>query len=68
MNADELQTFLNIPYEYTKEVVERFFKHNLKTEADAEWLGEAVEFTPALAVLKNAKGDRAIDYAVPACK
>ena len=69
VNADELQTFLNSQYSYTKEVVERFFKHNLTNPEDANWLGEAVEFTPSLAGLRNADGHRAIDCAVlPACK
>ena len=37
--------------------------------SNVDWLGEAVEFTPSLAGLRNADGHRAIDCAVlPACK
>ena len=68
VNADELQTFLNSQYSYTKEVVKRFFKHNLTNPEDANWLGEAVEFTPSLAGLTNSGGSRAIDVAEAACK
>ena len=72
VKADELQTFLTKGIRgrnpYRMPVVERFFEHNLKNEADADWLGEAVEFTPSLAVLTNANGDRAIDCAALKCK
>ena len=71
--AHELQTFLNTPpYNvvgwWGDGVVERFFKHNLTKPEDANWLGEAVEFTPSLAGLTNSGGSRAIDVAEEACK
>ena len=66
VNAKDLYSFLdNHRFRWT--VVGRFFDFNLQNEADADWLGEAGEFEPKLAGLKNSKGERAIDRAVPAC-
>ena len=76
LNSDQVYSFLGpldplgSKYEYW---IKGFFKYSLKNDPrcpgnNAEWLGEAVEFTPELAVLLNSEGKRAIDCAEPECK
>ena len=69
VNSDQVYSFLGGGDSTGKEGwIKGFFVHNLLVKDYAEWLGEAVEFTPKLAVLNNSEGKHAIDCAAPECK